>query len=94
MNKNAETYATISITDLPLIDFSQIGETNETTIRKSLDESKFIIKWNTEPSFIADGSVAPLEVMTHSQALELMQTPSWSAPIDLGFVNEPAEIEL
>ncbi len=79
--KQAETYATINIADLPLIDFSQIGETSENTIRKSLDESEFVIKWNTEPSFITDGSVTPLEVMTHEQALVLMASAEWSEPL-------------
>ncbi|ANS03022.1 hypothetical protein [uncultured Mediterranean phage uvDeep-CGR1-KM17-C101] len=79
--KQAETYATINIADLPLIDFSQIGETSENTIRKSLDETEFVIKWNTEPSFITDGSVTPLEVMTHAEALVLMATAEWSEPI-------------
>jgi len=77
----AETYATINITDLGLIDFSQIGETSENTIRKSLDDSQFVIKWDSEPRFITDGTVTPLEVMTHEQALILMATPEWSEPI-------------
>ena len=81
MKKQAETYATINIADLPLIDFAQIGETDENTIRKSLDESEFVIKWNTEPSFIADGSVTPLEVMTHDEALVLMASLEWSEPL-------------
>ena len=81
MKKQAETYATINIADLALIDFAQIGETDENTIRKSLDESEFVIKWNTEPSFIADGSVTPLEVMTHEQALVLMASAEWSEPL-------------
>jgi len=89
----AETYATINIADLPLIDFSQIGETNENTIRKSLDGTQFIIKWNTEPSFITDGTVAIIQAMNHAQAVALMQTSEWSAPIEDGFVNEPAVIE-
>jgi hypothetical protein len=92
--KQAETYATINIADLPLIDFAQIGETSENTIRKSLDQSEFVIKWNTEPSFITDGSVTPLEVMTHAQALVLMASAEWSEPIDDGLVNAPAEIKL
>jgi len=83
MNKNAETYATISIDDLPLIDFSQVGETSELTIRKSLDLTQFIIKWNTEPTFVSDGSVVPLQLLTHSEALALMQTVEWTEPIDL-----------
>jgi len=79
--KQAETYATINIADLPLIDFAQIGETDENTIRKSLDGLEFVIKWNTEPSFIADGTVAIIQVMTHDQALALMASAEWSEPL-------------
>jgi hypothetical protein len=79
--KQAETYATINIADLPLIDFSQIGETDENTIRKSLDGLQFVIKWNTEPTFILDGSVAIIQVMTHDEALVLMASAEWSEPL-------------
>jgi len=76
----ADTYAIINIADLPNIDFSQVGETDENTIRKSLDETQFVLKWNTEPSFIADGSVTPLQTLTHDEALALMATSEWSEP--------------
>ena len=81
MKKQAETYATINIADLPLIDFAQIGETDENTIRKSLDGLQFVIKWNTEPTFILDGSVAIIQVMTHDEALVLMASAEWSEPL-------------
>ncbi len=77
----ADTYAIINIADLPNIDFSQVGETDENTIRKSLDETQFVIKWNTEPTFIADGTVVPVETLTHEQALVLMATSEWSEPM-------------
>ncbi len=77
----ADTYAIINIADLPNIDFAQVGETDETTIRKSLDETQFVLKWNTEPTFIADGSVVPVQILTHEQALTLMATPEWSEEI-------------
>ena len=77
----AETYATISIEDLGLIDFSQIHETSAETIRKSLDETEFIIKYNAVPSFISDGSVEILQAMNHDEALQLMATDEWSEPI-------------
>ena len=77
----ADTYAIINIADLPNIDFSQVGETDENTIRKSLDETQFVLKWNTEPSFIADGTVVPLQTLTHDEALVLMSTSEWSEPI-------------
>jgi len=77
----ADTYAIISIADLANIDFSQVGETDENTIRKSLDETQFVLKWNTEPSFIADGTVTPLQTLTHDEALALMASAEWSEPI-------------
>ena len=77
----AETYATISITDLVLIDFSQIHETSAETIRKSLDETEFIIKYDVVPSFILDGEVEILQAMNHEEALQLMATDEWSEPL-------------
>jgi len=79
--KQAETYAIVSITDLANIDFAQIGETDETTIRKSLDDLQFVIKYNTEPSFITDGTVTPLQTLTHTEALTLMASAEWSEPL-------------
>ena len=79
--KQAETYAIINIADLANIDFSQIGETDENTIRKSLDETQFVIKYNAEPSFIADGTVTPLQTLTHEEALTLMASAEWSEPL-------------
>lgn len=78
-----DLYAIINIADLPNIDFSQVGETDENTIRKSLDDSQFVIKWfnEHEPTFITDGSVVPLQTLTHEEALVLMATAEWSEPI-------------
>ncbi len=83
MSHLPNVYAIINIADLSLIDFSQIGEDNENTIRKSLDETEFLIKWfdEHEPTFIADGSVVPLQTLTHQEALALMATAEWSEEI-------------
>ena len=81
MSHLPDVYATINIADLTNIDFSQVGETDENTIRKSLDETQFVLKWNTEPTFITDGTVVPLQTLTHAEALTLMASPSWSEPI-------------
>ncbi len=77
----ADTYAIINIADLANVDFAQVGETNETTIRKSLDDTQFVLKWNTEPTFIADATIVPVQTLTHEQALVLMATAEWSEPI-------------
>ena len=77
-----EHYAIININDLDNVDFTQIGETSSETIRKSLDGSMFVIKWETEPDFIKDDVVIPLQVLTHEECLELMNTPEWSKPFE------------
>lgn len=78
-----DVYGIVNIADLPNIDFSQVGETDENTIRKSLDDSQFVIKWSNEhePTFITDGTVVPLQTLTHEEALTLMATAEWSEPI-------------
>ena len=77
-----QTYATISLNDLSKIDFSQIGETSEDTIRKNVLDppTQFVIKWDVEPTFITDGTVIPDGTYTHEQCLTLMATSTWSLP--------------
>ena len=82
MRKKAETYAIINIEDLSNIDFAQVGQTSANTIRKSLDETQFVIAYNTIPSFIIDGTVTPAETLNHLEALTLMSTSAWSEPIE------------
>ena len=80
MLKTFSTYAIINTTDLSNIDFSQIGETSADTLRYNLAQTEFVIKWNTTPSFISDGTVVPVSELTHEQALALMATAEWSEP--------------
>jgi len=80
---NTKTYATINLSDIGLIDFSQIGQTSASTVRKSLDNTQFVIKWQEGyvPTFITDASVIPLGTYDHHAILELMATPEWSEDI-------------
>ena len=80
---NTKTYAVINLTDLELIDFSEINETSKDTIRKSLDNTEFVIKWaeGYTPTFITDASVVPVGTYDHHAILELMATPEWSEDI-------------
>ena len=80
---NTKTYAVIESVDLDLIDFSQINEDSKDTIRKSLDDTQFVIKWQEGyvPTFITDASVIPVGTYDHHAILELMATPEWSEDI-------------
>jgi hypothetical protein len=81
---NTRTYATINLSDIGLIDFAQVGETSVSTVRKSLDDTQFVIKWaeGYVPTFIMDGTVVPVGTYDHHAILELMSTPEWSSPIE------------
>tara|TARA_R110000824_G_C14948894_1_gene650704 strand:- start:332 stop:595 length:264 start_codon:yes stop_codon:yes gene_type:complete len=77
-----ETYAIISIEDINKVDFSQVGETSLDTVRKNFipTPTEFVLKWNTEPTFITDGTILPIQIYTHTQCLALMQTLEWNGP--------------
>ena len=81
---NTKTYAVINLTDISLIDFSQIAQSSASTIRKSLDDTQFVIKWENgyTPTFITDASVVPIGTYDHHAILELMSTDKWSQPIE------------
>lgn len=78
----SNTYAIIDINDISKVDFSQVEQNSAETVRKSLDGSQFVLKWDTEPTFITDGTIVPLQTLSHSECLTLMSTPEWSEPIE------------
>jgi len=81
---NKKIYAIIKLADIGLIDFSQVAESSVFTVRKSLDDTQFVVKWQDgyEPTFITDKKVKPLQVLSHAECLELMATSDWSEPIE------------
>ena len=76
-------YIIFNMTEINIIDFSQILETSQDTIRLSVDETKTVVKWNGDtPSSIA--ALTTLEgPYTHSEILVIMHTPEWNNPDDI-----------
>jgi len=75
-------YLIIPITEVSKVDFSQVCETSTETLRKSVDETKTFVKWDGEtPAFIATivGAEGPY---THSEILEVLSSPEWTAPME------------
>jgi hypothetical protein len=73
-----DTYAIININDLSKVDFTQVGQTSSNTVRRSIDETMFVLKWEQTPTFISDGTIIPLQILTHEECLALMQTAEWT----------------
>ncbi len=78
-------YCKLDIRDINKVDFSEVSEDSPETVRKSLDEKLFIVKYDSDsiPGFILDGSVIALQFLTHKEALALMATDAWSENEDI-----------
>ena len=76
------TYITINTDELSLVDFNEVMETSEDTVRLSVDGLQTVLKWEgDEPSFVS--TLSSYEgPYTHEEILALMATPEWTEPID------------
>tara|TARA_R100001198_G_C5229313_1_gene208986 strand:- start:729 stop:977 length:249 start_codon:yes stop_codon:yes gene_type:complete len=75
------TYIVIDIdTQTSLIDFSQINTTSSQTMRRNLANTQAMLSYQVTPSFITNGTVVPLQTLTHEEALVLLATPAWTEP--------------
>jgi hypothetical protein len=60
--------------DVSSIDFSQVEETSQDTLRLSIDGTKTVLKFTGEtPSFLVG-----LQQYNHSEILAIMHTPEWT----------------
>jgi len=73
------TYLIIPTSELSKVDFSQVCETSSETVRKSVDETKTFIKWDSsEPSFVSSitGTEGPY---TKQEILTILATDTWTS---------------
>ena len=76
------TYITITTDELSLVDFNQVMETSEDTVRLSVDGLQTVLKWEgAEPSFVSTLSLYE-GPYTHEEILAIMSTPEWTSPIE------------
>ncbi len=69
------------VSELPNIDFTQVCETSIDTVRKSVDETKTFVKWDSE------GIPSSVETLTtkegpfsYEEILTILSTPEWTNP--------------
>jgi hypothetical protein len=64
------------MTDVSSIDFSQVEETSQDTLRISLNGEETVLKFTGDtPSFLVG-----LQQYNHSEIRAIMNTPEWSNP--------------
>jgi len=71
-----------NVSELPLIDFTQVLETSQETVRKSVDETKTFVKWDSDTIPSSVQSLTTQEgPYTYEQMLEIVSTLEWNNPI-------------
>jgi len=74
------TYITINMSEIALVDFSQVMETSKDTIRLSVDGLETVLKWKgSEPLFVST-LISYEGPYTHEEILVIMATPEWTDP--------------
>lgn len=69
-------YVIINADEVSSVDFSQVEETSENTLRYSLDNSQTFVKFEGDtPSFL-DGKTQ----YSHSEILAILATDEWTDP--------------
>jgi hypothetical protein len=73
-----------NVSELNLIDFTQVLETSIDTVRKSIDETKTFVKWdgNTIPSSV-DGLTTKEGPYTYDEILTILGGPEWTSNDEL-----------
>jgi hypothetical protein len=75
-------FVIFDVTELNQIDFNQVHETSEETVRLSVDGSKTFVKYDIpQPSSIS-ALQTKSEEYTYEQMLEILQTEEWSEPAE------------
>ena len=69
-----------NVSELELIDFSQVLETSIDTVRKSIDGTKTFVKWdgNTIPSSV-DLLTTKEGPYTYTEIIDILNGPEWTS---------------
>ena len=67
-------YTIYDMANISLVDFNQVHQTSEATLRLSVDKTKNVLKFTGEtPNFLVG-----LQQYNHSEILAIMQTADWT----------------
>ena len=79
-NYDTRRYVIFNCTELSTIDFTQVFETSEDTVRKSLDLTQTFVKYDgVQPSSVAALTTKSQEY-THDEILVVLAGPEWTDP--------------
>tara|TARA_R110000823_G_scaffold41043_10_gene108337 strand:- start:479 stop:727 length:249 start_codon:yes stop_codon:yes gene_type:complete len=79
---NNKSYIVIDLSNTDKVLFSQVDQLNAQSMRRNLANTQGLLCYRVTPSFITNGSLPIIgDVMNQDEAVALMATSDWSAPI-------------
>jgi len=81
-NYETREFMIFNVSELDQIDFTQVHETSQDTVRKSVDETKTFVKWDGEiiPSSV-DSLTTKEGPYTYEEMLLILSTQEWNKPM-------------
>lgn len=79
MSENRE-YLIFPVSEISKINFEQILETSEETLRRSVNLAKTLIKWEGNPPEFISSIENKEGPYTYDEIIEILSTPEWSNP--------------
>jgi len=71
-------FVIFDVTELPLIEFTQVLETSAETVRKSVDGTKTFVKWDGAPPSCVEQLTTKSEYFTYTEMLDILSTEEWT----------------
>ena len=69
-----------NVSELPLIDFTQVLETSLDTVRKSVDQTKTFVKWDGMIPECVNNLTTKEGPYTYDEILTILSTTEWTDP--------------
>lgn len=74
-------YIIFPVTEIPKIDFNEVLETSQYTLRRSVDQTKTFVKWPGEQPTCIDSLLNTEGPYTYEEIIAIMSTPEWTPSI-------------
>ena len=72
------TYAVVPIAELENIDYSEVLQTSQDTVRKNVAKTEFIVKWEGDTPASIAGITPAVTTYDHAGILTLLGTVEWT----------------
>jgi hypothetical protein len=77
---NNREFMIFNVSELNIIDFTQVEETSTNTVRKSVDGIKTFVKWDGSMPDCVNNLTTKEGPYTYEEMLSILSTPEWMHP--------------